>query len=168
MEDIALRNLKIYEHFLRDTKKAEIKLYSNRPCFIYSHPALFDAILGTITENSIEYAPKDSIIKQGIRRFKEDLNENLEIIVENKIGNSREDLGFGLKKGAGTDFVKEIVENFKGKYEEYQNPREFKEYEIIENFGKNIKRESKEIQELPTYGIRINIPMESLTWQEPQ
>ncbi len=133
-----------------------------KPIQIYSNKDAFFTIWSTLSGNSLNYAPENTRIKQGIR-----LNNsgNLEIIMENKTdGNEKRKLE-GLGKGYGFKFVKEIIKELGGRIEKYDKQIIDKTYQVSQKFGNQYN--SKEVKDnYGDFSIKITIPISELSEEE--
>jgi len=120
--------------------------------------------MGTLTGNALNFAPKQTKIKQGIR-FNED--GGLEIIMENKHDRYIQKRKFaGLGKGIGLDFTKDIIDNLGGKLEIYKEPIIKSGYDVSQKFGyKEITNEDEKI--FDTFAVKIILPKSEISY-EPQ
>lgn len=123
----------------------DLELFANKP--------VFEIILGTLTGNSINYAPQDTTILQGARINKAG---NLEIVIENKHDRNIQKRKFsGLGKGLGLKFTKEVIKNLGGKINVYDETRIKDDYDANYKFGIKEKKEKEGYQ---TFGVQMIIP----------
>lgn len=159
VEDVTRNILKIYSPLMIEPLQIQTQLHYDSPCVIYSDRAIFNAIIGTLSSNSLEHAPKQTTINQGIRKNK----GNLEIIFENQKNSQTNNLGFGFKRGLGLNFLKKVIKKHQGKIENYSTPLNFNNYQHQEIFGEeNLQKQDDSKKEV--YGIKVEIPLKNLTW----
>lgn len=124
---------------------------------IYSNKGVIENIWKTLFENTGNFAPKNTKIKQGIRF---DENGNLEIIMENKHENNKVKRKFGgFGEGTGLKFVKNIVKKLNGKLEVLNKSLIDNKYHRYDKYGYILNEEEKNNEKnYETFAIKITIP----------
>jgi signal transduction histidine kinase len=125
---------------------------------VFSSESLFDALLGTLIGNSVNYAPSKSKIRQGLREY----DGNLEFRIENYFAGKEQRKLNGTGEGIGLKFADEFVKMLNGKIENYSNDSRINktDYIVTERFG--YKGELSE-SDSTLFGIELQIPMSELT-----
>ncbi len=127
------------------------------PISLYIKETPLRLIWSTLLGNSLNHAPKETIIKQGIK-----INgKYLEILMENNYEKHMQRRISGENEGIGTRYALQIINTLGGKFSNYSKPQLVKEnYEFKQSFGdkKVPEKESDKI-----WGVKIEIPEEYLT-----
>jgi signal transduction histidine kinase len=164
-EDLLRSKNLLQEYSLNENNIALVLKYnknlSHNKLEIFSSESLFNALFGTLIGNSIDHAPSNSKIRQGLR----DSENNLEFRIENySTGRAQRKLS-GTGDGIGLKFADEFVKMLNGKIEKYSDDSRIKQtdYKVTERFGYNGEL-TKCYSDF--FGVEIKIPMKNLTQPE--
>lgn len=161
LEEVVRNGILSLEKELQKNNLAIDFLYdrtNGSPISIFYNEGFMNAIMSTITFNLIKHAPKYSLSKQGIK-IKED---NLEIISENLIGDSRQE--YGSKTRIGVYLLELAARQSRGKLELYTNPSK-ETYQNRERIGFQY---AYELEGHDTFGVKLTIPMREFTYHAPK
>ena len=100
------------------------------------NPYIANALISTLYQNTIKWAPKETTIKQKAKTKK----RKAIITMENRFNNTPEESNIGLGEGIGTAFINRIIQSTKGDIHYYN------ESKLASNPN-------------PIYGIEIKIPL---------
>jgi signal transduction histidine kinase len=163
LEEIARNHITTYENLMKkENIEAKIKYNKgnkiNDPLSeVYVNQGVFNTIWESLIGNAFNYAPPNSIIRQGIGVNEENY---LEILTENEHHGERARDVSGMKKNIGVPFTKRIISTLGGTYSNYfENKIKKENYSLTESYGKKAveKKDSSEI-----WGVKIQIPLEEL------
>jgi len=127
---------------------------------IYANKSLFEILWGTLTGNAVNFAPKETRIKQGVRFDEEG---NLEIIMENQHKDHVQQRKFaGMGKGIGLTYIKKIINTLGGTVQMYDCPIITSTYDASQKFGSKAPKSNSE-NDYNTLGIKINLGLSEIS-----
>jgi len=161
LEKIAKGNILVYDEFM-DQERVGLNFNydhpNENPFEIYAHKAATKAIYGTLLNNCISRAPKDSNINNGIRINDEGI---VEILFENLFTDEPLRKLGGMGKGEGRRFVEMMVKTIGGELRTYHTPQVEKNYHFHEKFG--YQNGEDPLKDSEVFGVYISIPLFELT-----
>ncbi len=154
LEELVRENISAHQLELEKSKIKILYCYdhkNNSPIRTYFNRAALTILPHTLMTNLLRHTQEGSLSKQGLR-IRDD--GNLEYIIENHLGGSRDEYGMNTKVGLA--LVEKIVGEMGGKRILYETPKDYSKYKFQEIHGYN---DNVNFEDEKVFGVKLIFPI---------
>ena len=155
LEELVRENILAHQLELEKSKIKVLYCYdcqNNTPIKTYFNRAALTILPHTLMTNLLRHAQEGSLSKQGLKIK----DGNLEYIIENHLGGSRDEYGMNTK--VGLKLVERIVGEMGGKVGLYEIPKDYSKYEFKEFHGYKDEVNKVCSEDEKVFGVKIKFP----------